>query len=71
MSVPSFALALIVAVLYCVQDSEEGDYDPDKDDPGSADDEVSEEDETGEGPSSSKRPKLEPQQEESESTDSD
>lgn len=56
-----------------LQDSEEGDYDPEKDEPGSADDEeLSEEEDTGPGPSSSKRPKLDtPQKEESDCSDSD
>lgn len=67
-------LVLQGSIVWLLQDSEEGDYDPDKDEPGSADDEElsEEEDGTGGGPSSSKRPKLDvPRQEESDCTDSD
>ena len=71
-----WCLALLNGCLIVyLQDSEEGDYDPDGDQPASGDDDdESGDEEDGEaGPSSSKRPRLqEPQQQDDEdSSDSD
>lgn len=71
----SYCHFLVISCMSIVvtQDSEEGDYDPDDDEPHSGDDdELTDEDESGAGPSSSKRPRLdEPQPASSDYSDTD